>query len=649
MRIDIITDTFAPDINGVAMTLGRLSQGLIRSGHRVTVICSGEQPTSSTSITAIPLPGYKEVRIGLPGPFKLRKRWLKKRPDVIYVATESPLGVSAVSVASGLGIPVTTGFHTNFHEYMEQYKLKALQPAAMSYLRHIHRRAHATMAPSQEVIDLLAREGISHAHLLGRGVDTQLFCPTRRDESLRASWGATHESLVFLVVGRIAAEKNIPLAMRAFEELHATQPQARFVVVGDGPLRENWQKTQPWAHFAGMQRDEDLARHYASADVLLFPSETETFGNVVLEGMASGLAVIAYDYAAAAHHMQHEENGLKAPKGDDKAWLALALSCTNQPSLTALRNAARQTAIPLSWDHIVGRFEAILADSARTREPMFDHQGKRRKPEKFSCRTVFISDVHLGTPESKADEVVSFLKHLQCETLVLNGDIIDGWALRRGTRWQNRHSRVIRTILKKMEKENTAVIYLRGNHDDILERFLPLTFGSIRIVKEHIHLSPAGKRYLVIHGDGFDSVATNHRWLAMLGAFGYDSLLAINRFYNKWRALMGKDYYSVSKAIKSKVKGAVSFVDKYEVQLQKLAHQRECQGIICGHIHTPADKQIDDIHYLNSGDWVESLSAIIEHHDGRMELITYQEFMHRVAGEMEATLTASMESAKVFA
>jgi len=636
MRIDIITDTFAPDINGVAMTLGRLSAGLTGCGHRVTVICSGEQSTSSTSIAAIPLPGYKEVRIGMPGPFKLRKRWLKKRPDVIYVATESPLGVSAVSVASGLGIPVTTGFHTNFHEYMQQYKLKALQPAAMSYLRHIHSRAHATMAPSQEVVDMLRREGIQHAQLLGRGVDTQLFSPTRRYLALREAWGAGETSPVFLSVGRIAAEKNIPLVMRAFEELHQAQPQARFVVVGDGPLRESWQKAQPWVHFAGMQRGEDLARHYASSDVLLFPSETETFGNVVLEGMASGLVVVAYDYAATAQHIRHGENGLKVAKGDETAWREQVLACDNLSALLPLREAARRSAEPLSWDHIVERFESILAASARTREPMFDSQGKRLKPEKFSCRTVFVSDIHLGTPECKADEVVSFLKHLRCETLILNGDIIDGWALRRGTRWQNRHSRVIRTILKKMEKENTEVVYLRGNHDDILERFLPLTFGSIRIVKDYIHRSPNGKKYLVIHGDGFDSVATNHRWLAMLGAFGYERLLAVNRVYNKWRALWGKEYYSVSKAIKGKVKSAVSFVDKYEMQLQKLAHQRDCQGIICGHIHTPADKQVEDIHYLNSGDWVESLSAIIEHHDGRMELVTYQEFMHRIAENMLA-------------
>jgi UDP-2,3-diacylglucosamine pyrophosphatase LpxH/glycosyltransferase involved in cell wall biosynthesis len=634
MRIDIITDTFAPDINGVAMTLGRLSAGLIRCGHLVTVICSGDQTKSPTSIAAIPLPGYKEVRIGMPGPFKLRKRWLKKRPDVIYVATESPLGISAVSVASGLGIPVTTGFHTNFHEYMEQYKLKALQPAAMSYLRHIHSRAHATMAPSQEVIDMLRKEGIAHAHLLGRGVDTQLFSPARRDEELRASWDAAPDAPVFVIVGRVAAEKNIPLVMRAFSALRENHPKARFVVVGDGPLRESWQKSQPWVHFAGMQRGEDLTRHYASADVLLFPSETETFGNVVLEGMASGLAVVAYDYAATALHISNGENGFSVPKGNAEAWLDAAAACTDLSALIPLREAARRTSEPLSWDCIVERFESILATSARTRQPMLSEQGKRLKPEKFSCRTVFLSDIHLGTPECKADEVVSFLKHFHCETLVLNGDIIDGWALRRGTRWQNRHSRVIRTILKKMEKENTEVIYLRGNHDDILERFLPLTFGSIRIVKEYIHRSPQGKRYLVIHGDGFDSVATNHRWLAMLGAFGYDSLLAMNRVYNKWRAFIGKEQYSVSKAIKSKVKSAVAFVDKYEQQLQKLAHQRECEGIICGHIHTPADKQVEDIHYLNSGDWVESLSGIIEHHDGRMELITYQEFMHRIAESM---------------
>ena len=633
MRIDIITDTFAPDINGVAMTLGQLSKGLSQRGHSVKVLCSGVKSSTGENIRAMRLPGYKEVRIGLPSPFVLRKRWIKKQPDVIYVATESPMGVSAVSVAKALGIPVTTGFHTNFHQYMEQYNLRSLQNVATSYLRNVHSKAFTTFAPSQEVVDWLKSEGIAHAKLLGRGVDTEFFSPAHRDDELRSSWGADAQDPVFLIVGRMAAEKNLPLALTAMEKISHLHPRARFVVVGDGPLRSEWQR-HDWIHLAGVQRGDDLARHYASADVLLFPSETETFGNVVLEGMASGLVVVAYDYAAAAHHIIHGENGLKAPKGDAEAWTACAMQAIEVAAQLSLREAARDATNGVSWSGIVREFESALADAARHRKPFLDEQGMKRKPEKLPFRTVFMSDIHLGTLESKADEVVSFLNHLRCEKLVLNGDIIDGWALRRGSRWQNRHSRVIRTVLKKMEKENTEVIYLRGNHDDILERFLPLTFGAIRIVKEHLHNTLDGKKYLVIHGDGFDSVATNHRWLAMLGAFGYDSLLAINRVYNKWRSIRGKEYFSISKAIKGKVKSAVTFVDRYEEQLQKLAHHRECDGIICGHIHTPADKTIGDVHYLNSGDWVESLTAIVEHHDGRLELITYPEFMKRVAETM---------------
>jgi UDP-2,3-diacylglucosamine pyrophosphatase LpxH len=254
---------------------------------------------------------------------------------------------------------------------------------------------------------------------------------------------------------------------------------------------------------------------------------------------------------------------------------------------------------------------------------------KKGKRPKFTCRTVFLSDIHLGTPDSKADEVVEFLKHIRCRKLVLNGDIIDGWALKRGGRWTSRHSRVIRKVMKMTENDETEVIYLRGNHDEILERFLPMAFGRIRLAKEHIHTTPQGKRYLVVHGDGFDSVSTNHRWLALLGAVGYDFLLKVNRVYNLYRAWRGKEYFSLSKRVKAKVKSAVSFVDRYEDLLQELARLRKCDGIICGHIHTPEDKQVGGIHYLNSGDWVESLTAIIEHHDGRMELVRYRDFIAR--------------------
>ncbi len=247
----------------------------------------------------------------------------------------------------------------------------------------------------------------------------------------------------------------------------------------------------------------------------------------------------------------------------------------------------------------------------------------------YDYHSIFLSDIHLGTKDSKADEVIAFLKATTCRKLILNGDIVDGWALRSGGRWLPSHTKFIRTVLKKMEKQGTEVIYLRGNHDDILDRFLPVAFGGLSIVDEYIHKTPRGD-YLVIHGDGFDSVTTSHRWVAMAGAKGYEILLGINRLYNRWRAFRGEEYFSLSKTVKSKVKSAVSFVDRYEDQLQELARVRECRGIICGHIHTPADKVLDSgIHYLNSGDWVESLTAIVETSPGDFELIHFRDFMDR--------------------
>jgi UDP-2,3-diacylglucosamine pyrophosphatase LpxH len=244
---------------------------------------------------------------------------------------------------------------------------------------------------------------------------------------------------------------------------------------------------------------------------------------------------------------------------------------------------------------------------------------------KLHCKTVFLSDIHLGTPDSKADQVTWLLKHVRCERLVLNGDIIDGWHLSRNGGWQNAHTRVIRQVLKMMEKQDTEVIYLRGNHDDILEKFLPVAFGNLRLVDEFIHETPNGN-YLVVHGDGFDNVTTNYKWVAVLGSLGYDLLLRFNRLYNRWRAWRGKEYLSVSKLIKAKVKGAVNFVGRYEEQLQELARSRNCSGILCGHIHTAEDKQIGDIHYLNSGDWVESMTAVIEWESGRFQLVHLAEF-----------------------
>ncbi|MEO5961214.1 MAG: UDP-2,3-diacylglucosamine diphosphatase [Opitutaceae bacterium] len=241
-------------------------------------------------------------------------------------------------------------------------------------------------------------------------------------------------------------------------------------------------------------------------------------------------------------------------------------------------------------------------------------------------RTVILSDVHLGTADSKVREVNHFLRHTRCAKLILNGDIIDGWQLTRGGNWNKAHTRFVRIVLKMLEKRDTQIVYLRGNHDDILSSFLPLAFENLSLVEEHIHEGTAG-RYLVLHGDVFDTVTKNFVWLAHVGDWGYRLLLQLNRAYNTWRAWRGKEYWSLSKAIKARVKEAVNHVSNFEDHIAQLARERGCIGVMCGHIHTAADKMIGDVHYLNSGDWVESLTAIVEHWNGRYELIHFTDFM----------------------
>ncbi len=244
----------------------------------------------------------------------------------------------------------------------------------------------------------------------------------------------------------------------------------------------------------------------------------------------------------------------------------------------------------------------------------------------LKVRTVILSDVHLGTPHSKAGEVTHFLKHVRCERLILNGDIIDGWRLRRDGRWTKEHTRFVRRVLTLVQKKDTDVIYLRGNHDDFLARLLPMRFDRLSLVEDYV-LESASGRYLVLHGDVFDGIIKNMVFLAHLGDMGYALLLKLNRTYNWFRKIRGKEYFSLSAAIKARVKQAVSFVGKFEDQVAALAWDRGCTGVICGHIHTAADKRIGDVHYLNSGDWVESLTAIVEHHDGRFELIAFSDFI----------------------
>ncbi len=371
MKLCIVTETYPPEVNGVAMTLHRISNELRSQGHSVTIVRprqSSEAQHASyadeTIVPGLPLPGYDGLRFGLPCSHKLRKLWAAERPDIIYAATEGPLGQSSIKAAAALDIPIVSGFHTNFHEYMKHYKLPILEKMVQGFLRKTHNKTRRTFAPSKDVIARLEAMGIEGTRLLGRGVDTALFNPNKRDAALRQRWGVDEHGVVAIFVSRLAAEKNIPLAAKAFEQIKSRHPQVACVFVGDGPERAKLEKNHPDYIFAGMQKGDDLARHYASADLFVFPSVTETFGNVVTEAMASGLVTLAYDYAAPGRYIEDGSNGFLAPFDDSPAFLKAAdRALEQQAHWPTIRAAARTTAEALGWAGIVQQFAEDLEEA----------------------------------------------------------------------------------------------------------------------------------------------------------------------------------------------------------------------------------------------------------------------------------------------
>jgi len=374
-HISIVSETFPPEINGVANTLKHLCQGLSQRGHQVTVVRPnqpGERKGQHHSpenrlcsneliVSGVPLPGYSELRFGLARSARLRKLWQQQRPDAIYVATQGPLGLAAVSAANQLGIPVCSGFHTNFHSYSGYYGLGALEWLLCHYGQWFHNRTRLTLVPTRKMQAMLQKMGIHNSRLWSRGVDCQTFTPHKRDTALRASWGLSDTDRAVIYVGRLAAEKNVKLAAACFERIRCLHPTARFILVGDGPMRQPLQARYPDYIFCGSQRGEDLARHYASGDLFLFPSKTDTFGNVVLEAMASGLGVVAFDDAAAAEHIRQDENGQKAALTDDEAFITHALRLADQPLLlNRIRTRARLDALDLTWNSQVELFEQLV-------------------------------------------------------------------------------------------------------------------------------------------------------------------------------------------------------------------------------------------------------------------------------------------------
>jgi glycosyltransferase involved in cell wall biosynthesis len=370
VKLTLVTETFPPEVNGVAMTLQRIAYGLAARGHAVDVVRprlksvepSGLPPgLRQCFVPSLPLPFYTDLRLGLPAGRRLRRRWKEAPPDVVHVATEGPLGWSALLAARRLGIPVSTSFHTNFHQYLQRYLFHAIFGVTLSYLRNFHNRAACTLAPTDQTRAELMAQGFERVGVLTRGVDTRLFSPARRNAELRGEWGVSADDPVFVYVGRLAVEKNVELAVAAFLQAQAVEPRAHFVLVGDGPKRKAMAAAYPGFHFVGMRHGEDLAAHYASADVFLFPSTTETFGNVVTEGLASGLVVVSFDYAAGRQYIVSGRNGLLVPFGDTAAFRqAGGEIMQRRAEWPAMRTAARAIAETITWERVFESFERTL-------------------------------------------------------------------------------------------------------------------------------------------------------------------------------------------------------------------------------------------------------------------------------------------------
>lgn len=366
LHLAIVTETFPPEVNGVAMTIGRLVQGMMAAGHHITLVRPRQRAddlgdNDEITVRGLPIPGYPGLHFGLPATGKLLRHWRQSPPDAVHVVTEGPLGWSALNAAATLGIPVTSSFHTNFDHYSSHYGVGWLRQGVSRYLRHFHARTRYTMVPTRALAQDLSAQGLPGVCVVGRGVDTQLFTPARRSRRLRDIWGVQDGELALLYVGRLAAEKNLGLLGRAFMAIKEIQPEARLVLVGDGPMRSKLHAMGTDFIFAGQHRGEDLATHYASADLFLFPSLTETFGNVTQEAMASGLPVVAFNYAAAAELITPGENGLVVPLGDEQGFIDAAVQLAqDRERRFALGAQARDTALNREWSQVVGDFEQTI-------------------------------------------------------------------------------------------------------------------------------------------------------------------------------------------------------------------------------------------------------------------------------------------------
>lgn len=359
------------------MTVGKIVEGLLSRDHEVLLVRPKqhaedlprqERAFREALVTGIPLPKYQGLKFGTPAILLLLSFWRSYKPEVVHVVTEGPLGWAAVYVAKWLNLPVTSSFHTNFHSYTRHYGVGFLQKMTAAYLRSLHNATAVTFVPTKVLASELAWDGYKNLALMSRGVDTELFKPERRSAELRNAWGASGDELVVIHVGRLAAEKNVDLIMTAFSEIAKKVSRAKLVLVGDGPLKENLRQSWPETVFTGSKTGEDLAAHYASGDLFLFPSVTETYGNVTSEAIASGLCVLAYDYAAAAELIDSGKNGVTVPINMEPAFVAAAVRlAADAEKRTAIAGQARASIAHLAWEYVYDAFTGKLQEVVKQR------------------------------------------------------------------------------------------------------------------------------------------------------------------------------------------------------------------------------------------------------------------------------------------
>ncbi len=378
LQVAVVTETYPPEINGVARTIKLMVEGLLLRGHHVDLVrprqpadaeaelkAEAQPPRLTLRLTSgFPIPRYVNLQLGYAWPATLERAWRDNPPDLVHIVTEGPLGWAAVQAARRLRLPLSSDFHTNFHSYTRHYGIGFMNGVFAAALRLLHNRCDCTIVPTGEMRRDLAALDFQRLAIVGRGIDTDLFSPARRSQALRNSWGCKDndsDEPVVMFVSRIAAEKNLPLFITAAKAMRAVDPRTRIVIVGDGPGLPALRAAHPDVVFAGMRVGEDLAAHYASADIFLFPSITETFGNVTVEALASGLAVLAYDYASGREYITDGENGVLAPFDDAEVFINKARWMAQSPGcLPEMRAKARTLAEQISWEKVFDDLEQVL-------------------------------------------------------------------------------------------------------------------------------------------------------------------------------------------------------------------------------------------------------------------------------------------------